>query len=215
MPFYVPYEATADDLVEIAKNHENNESILVEIANHRNAPADLLDELSDSLSPKVKAAVAGNPNTRQEILEELFDYPNQEVRARLAANPSTPDDTLRDIVYDENNDLATRLAVAENYKAPPDILRDVWYMIQKESGYVKLFSEISKACVDEAIMRLAENPNTPEPILMRIACLNHWESEVFLLENENITPNVLAILCDSVHAYSRKQAKKMLEKLGQ
>ena len=81
----------------------------------------LLDELSQSADPRVRARVAENPNTAPHTLLRLSRDKSAEVRNSVASNQKLPAMALRQLAEDSSADV--RYAIAEDSRAPHEILR--------------------------------------------------------------------------------------------
>ncbi len=82
--------------------------VLRNIAENRNTPASVLEQLVGHESPEVRAGIGDNPNISQSILEQLVQDECDDVRLALAENHNLPRELLVMLSADDNPWICVR-----------------------------------------------------------------------------------------------------------
>ncbi|MBX3151795.1 HEAT repeat domain-containing protein [Candidatus Obscuribacterales bacterium] len=121
------------------------------IAGDTQLTALLLNELSKSNDPAVRARVAENASTPTSVLLRLLDDENADVRLSLSYNPSLPRMFLKQLATSDSADV--RFGLAENPLLSPCILET---LAVDENPYVALraeqtLSRLNERCLETAV----------------------------------------------------------------
>ena len=104
----------------LVKLSEWSKEICRLVVENRNAPAELLTELSKDRIAAIRKSVAKHPNTPANVLKELSKDIEAIVRLSVATNHNTPEPTLKKLSRDKN--WYVREGVAKNAMTPKSIL---------------------------------------------------------------------------------------------
>lgn len=111
----------------------------------------LLNELSKSNDPAVRARIAENASTPTSVLLRLLEDENTDVRLSLSYNPSLPRMFLKQLATSDSADV--RFGLAENPLLSPCILET---LAADENPYVALraeqtLSRLNERCLEAAV----------------------------------------------------------------
>ena len=147
-----------------------------EAARNPETPSDLLNRLSKDC-PEVRAAVAENSNVPLEVLSQLTSDPDPSVRCRAAENAAIPANALERLASDADQSvrfcalgqIAARDAQGKYYVA----IGPGWEMPVDVAGDSKtpscVLRWLAESDVEELLIKLGKNPNTPMDILVRLS----------------------------------------------
>jgi Leucine rich repeat variant. len=130
-------------------------------ASSHDTEPEVLEELSRSISWRVRRAVGWNPSTPVAVLKVLSRDRVQWVREAVAGNPKTPLDVLEALARDP--DGYVRSAVALNTATPDSLLSE---LSEDEMVEFDATNERLRYIVMEAV---AKNPRTPEHDIIRLS----------------------------------------------
>ncbi len=126
------------------------------VAQNRNTPRDILQELAGSAQPEVREQVARNENTPIEVLTRLAEDEDPDVRVAVARNENTPIEVLTKLAKDEDREV--RHAVAFNSNTPVVTLMEL-------------------ATDSHVRWSVAKNPNAPGEILKELKGADGYSME--------------------------------------
>ncbi len=215
---------TQEDLNDITKLKEDDQYRLV----RRTKNPIILEILSKSKFPHIRAMICENVHTNLTTLKKLFNENTKEILNYLSCNINI-DEEIRNKLIDKNDDdIFINLLIKENLspkqveliynktksinvstcivrceKTPPNIIKDLYNKIIKGSfGQYK----------DQMLKTVASNKNTPKEVLFDI----HKKSSNFdraLCSNENIGVSLLTSLYNK-HKKSPNFMETIIENIG-
>ncbi|HEY9677537.1 MAG TPA: hypothetical protein V6C76_05985 [Drouetiella sp.] len=98
------------DLCSIFSHDQNSVKLLQKVAENKDLPSILLEQLSYHPASEIRLAVAENPATPNSVLETLVSDIDPDVRYALAENHSLSDELLTRLKQDEHPYVADRAA---------------------------------------------------------------------------------------------------------
>lgn len=143
-----------------------------------NCPKDILEELMNDDSTRVRIAVAYNKNCPQKVLNYLADDECNEVRAAVAKNNNCSKETIITLTNDCCEKV--RYSALSYGKLPIELFEKI---TATKNNWIE------KVCI-------ASNPNCPEHILEEL--LKHEENDITrtIAKRENCTEEIINIIFD-------------------
>jgi len=146
------------------------------IASNKSTPPETLHALSESFGD----VVVKNPSTSSETLHSLYNVDNKFMRADIARHPSTSPETLHELASDENS--MVMLAVMENDNTSPKTLHEAYNKeIPKDKEYARNY-------------RIAGNSSTPPDILNTLSTDSDRDVAMRISTNPSTSPETLHAL---------------------
>lgn len=151
------------------------------LANHPNAPPELLEQLAQHPHSLVRGAVASrwDPPAPAAALAQLAGDTDPGIRRSVAGNPGTPPEALAQLAGDQNHDVLVTLA--RNPNTPPEALAQLAQLAGDSNHGIRVWVAMHHNAPPEALTALASdpdatirsnvahNPNTPQAVLGMLA----------------------------------------------
>lgn len=96
------------DICEIFSQDKKSLNLLQKVAENKELPGILLEQLSYHPAPEIRLAVAENPSTPETVLKTLLSDSDPDVRFALAENHNLSDELLQILQDDEHPFVADR-----------------------------------------------------------------------------------------------------------
>ena len=151
----------------------------------------------------------------KEKLRELAKHKSKDVRASVARNKNTPDDTIIELVYDEKPEVR---AEAINKKCvSTEILKEFsndpyWFVIYHILTNPNCTQDIIRSHKDNkewAVRELVARRTTEKEVLNSLSKDNSYRVLYAILDNENITPDIIK----NMYEAANKKDRELIEKI--
>ena len=189
------------------------------ITAYDNLPAELLAELHDHDSPKIRKLVAQHPDTPPNVLTQMATDPSKLVRFWVAQNPNTPETTKRRLAGDFDDIGGTdywdeQEALAKDPRTPSEFLRHladtsnngmaISYVASNPSTPADILQRLGEDYFHQG--RVAENPSAPPELLDKLSRCHDVHQRRTVAANPNASPATLKRLAKSTDWRTRDAA---------
>ncbi|THJ45005.1 HEAT repeat domain-containing protein [Aeromonas veronii] len=164
--------------------HGADEYLRAAIAKHANCSKDVLEHLAKDAHWEVRASVASNNGCSARLLKTLASDEHVQVRIRLARNENCPVDLLDSYASDPCENHAVRQAAIGNKSYPVTLLQ--FMDIEAQEDYIR--------------QGVAENPNCPISLLVKLSSDHCVSVRECVASNINCHENLLRTLADDEEA---------------